>query len=299
MPYRTGRDRGAYAAAGLPVIPGHQVMGRVVALGGAVAGWQVGDRAGAAWIWSACGHCAYCLGGRENLCADFHATGRDANGGYAQYMVIPAAYAHPIPEALSDVEAAPLLCAGAVGYRALALTNLQDGQRLGLVGLGASARLVLLMANKLYPHSPLYIISRSAGARDDAHRLGADWAGGYDQTPPAPCEAVIDTTPAWRPVLKALDLLAPGGRLVINAIGKEDGDKEALLELDYQRHLWLEHEIKSVANVTRADVRACLALAAEADLQPSVVEYPLVEANAALVALRAGSIRGSAVLWVG
>jgi alcohol dehydrogenase, propanol-preferring len=282
----------------LPVIPGHQAVGHVVAMGVAVSGWQVGDRAGAAWIYSSCGHCTYCLSSRENLCADFRATGRDANGGYTEYMVIPAAYAHPIPSGLSDTEAAPFLCAGAVGYRALALSNLQDGQRLGLVGFGASAHLVLLMAKRIYPHSPVYVISRSVGAQADGRRLGADWSGSYDQTPPALLDAVIDTTPAWRPVLRGLELLAPGGRLVINAISKEDADREALMGLDYARHLWLEHEIKSVANVTRADVRACLKLAAEANLRPEVVEYPLEEANRALLALKSGGIRGSAVLRV-
>ncbi len=283
----------------LPVIPGHQVIGRVAACGARVKGWKLGERAGAAWIHHACGVCSYCKEGRENLCYTFTATGRDQHGGYAEYMTIPADYSFRIPEVLSDAEAAPLLCAGAVGRRALTLTALRDGQRLGLAGFGASAHLVLQMCRRLYPHSPVYVFTRSAASQAFARELGAAWAGSYSHIPSAALDAFIDTTPAWRPVVTALELLAPGGRLVINARSKEDADKEALLDLDYQVHLWREKSLLSVANVTRADVRACLALAVEAGIRPTVHEYPLAEANQALQTLHAGGLTGALVLRVG
>ncbi|MHB9033080.1 MAG: zinc-dependent alcohol dehydrogenase family protein [Anaerolineae bacterium] len=283
----------------LPVVPGHQVIGRVAALGADVHGWRAGEPAGAAWIHHACGICRYCRSGRENLCADFRATGRDANGGYAEYLTIPADFAYHLPEALAVPEMAPLLCAGAVGYRALQLCALQNGQVLALAGFGASAQLVLPMARHLYPGSPVYVVTRSAAGQARARELGAVWAGGYEQAPPALIDAAIDTTPVWSPVLAALGLLAPGGRLVVNAIGKEESDKRVLLELDYQKQLWLEKSLQSVANVTRADVRACLALAERIHLHPAVQFYPLEQANEALLALKQGKIRGSAVLRVG
>ncbi|MDD5467038.1 MAG: zinc-dependent alcohol dehydrogenase family protein [Anaerolineales bacterium] len=279
-----------------PIVLGHQVVGRVVRVGGGVRAFQPGDRVGVAWIYSACGKCAYCLEGRENLCASFKATGRDAHGGYAELMCVPASFAHPIPEAFSDAEAAPLLCAGAIGYRSLVLANLKDGEPLGLTGFGASAHLVLKLAQSLYPRSPVYAFSRSEGERAFARKLGAAWAGGIGETPPQPLEAIIDTTPAWRPVLEGLRSLAPGGRLVINAIRKEDADKDALLSLDYPAHLWLEKEVKSVANVTREDVRQFLELAARLAIRAEQQEFPLEDANQALLELKNRKIRGAKVL---
>jgi propanol-preferring alcohol dehydrogenase len=282
----------------LPVVPGHQVVGRVVALGPGVSGFAVGDRVGVAWIASACGHCRFCRTGRENLCPEFRATGRDVNGGYAERMTVQAAFAYPIPDLFSDAEAAPLLCAGAIGYRSLHLTGLQDGQNLGLTGFGASAHLVLLMARHRYPNSGIFVFARSEAEREFARQLGAAWAGDTDEEAPVPLDAIIDTTPVWRPVVEALKNLAPGGRLVINAIRKEEVDKEALLRLDYPRHLWLEKEVKSVANVCRSDVREFLQLAAEIPIRPTVEEYPLEEANRALLELKARRIRGAKVLRV-
>ena len=281
-----------------PVIPGHQVVGRIAALGQGVTAFETGDRAGVAWIFSACGHCEYCLCGEENLCAQFQATGRDAQGGYAEYMTVPAAFAHPIPDAFTDAQAAPLLCAGAVGYRSLRLAAIQDGQNLGFTGFGASAHLVLQLARYNYPNSRFYVFARNESERAFARTLGAAWAGDTADACPTPLHAIIDTTPAWTPIVMALNNLAPGGRLIINAIRKEDGDKAALLQLNYAEHLWREKEIKSVANVSRADVREFLGLAAVAGIQPEVEEYPLEEANRALMDLKHKHVRGAKVLRI-
>jgi len=283
----------------LPVVPGHQVVGRVAALGpGDHSGLKLNDRVGVAWIYAACGTCAYCRSGRENLCADFKATGRDVNGGYAQYLTARADFVHRIPETIGDIEAAPLLCAGAIGYRSLALTNLSDGQILGLTGFGASAHLVLKLARYRYPHSPVFVFARSPGEREFALELGAAWAGDTADTPPDRCAAIIDTTPVWTPIVEALKNLSAGGRLVINAIRKENVDRDALRRLDYPTHLWQEKEIKSVANVTRRDVREFLQIAAEMNLKPETQVFPLDEANQALLELKQRHVRGAKVLAI-
>jgi propanol-preferring alcohol dehydrogenase len=282
----------------LPVVLGHQAVGRVEALGPGAPGLREGDRVGVAWIGWACGRCKACLAGTENLCPFFRATGRDADGGYAEFMTVPAAFAHPIPESFADVEAAPLLCAGAIGYRSLKLASIENGEALGLTGFGASAHLVLKMARHRYPDSRVYVFARSEGERAFARELGAVWAGESAEEPPEKLAAIIDTTPAWQPVVEALKNLEPRGRLVINAIRKEEKDKSALLALDYPRDLWMEKEIKSVANVARSDVRELLALAAEIPIHPEVEELPLAEANRALRELKARSIRGAKVLRI-
>jgi alcohol dehydrogenase, propanol-preferring len=280
----------------LPVVLGHQVVGRVVRNGAEAGRFCVGDRVGVAWIFHADLTCRFCREGLENLCPDFQATGRDANGGYAQYMTVHQDFAFAIPEAFTDSQAAPLLCAGAIGYRSLKLTGLKDGEPLGLAGFGASAHLVLKLAQAQYPQSPIYVFARSEGERAFALELGANWAGSHEESSPEKLRAIIDTTPIWKPVVEALRNLQPGGRLVINAIRKEDSDKAALLELDYPAHLWLEKEIKSVANVTRADVAEFLGLAARIPLIPEVQEYPLEAANEALLELKERKIRGAKVL---
>ena len=282
----------------LPMTPGHQVVGTVVREGADCRLGLLGQRVGVAWIHSACGYCRWCHEGRENLCPDFHATGRDMPGGYAEYMTIPEGFAHVIPDAIGDLEATPLLCAGAVGYRALSLCRLSNGQRLGLTGFGASGHLVLQMAQHLLPDSPVFVFARSAKERAFALELGATWAGDTTDRPVETLDAIIDTTPAWLPVLAAMQVLAPGGRLVINAIRKEAGDRDRLLELDYERHLWREKTLTTVANVTRNDVRACLELAAQIPLRPSVTPFPLGEANRALNELRQGHVRGAKVLVI-
>ena len=280
----------------LPVVLGHQAVGRVVANGAGAGRFTPGDRVGVAWIFNACGRCDLCRGGRENLCVEFAATGRDANGGYAEYMTVGEAFALPLPALFSDVEAAPLLCAGAIGYRSLRLAELSDGQRLGLTGFGASGHLVLKMVRHRFPSSPVYVFARSAGERAFARELGAVWAGESGARAPEPLDRIIDTTPAWEPILAALANLAPGGRLVINAIRKEAADQDCLQRLDYPRHLWMEKEIKSVANVTRADVAEFLELAAEIPIRPEVQTFSLAEANTALGELKQRRIRGAKVL---
>jgi propanol-preferring alcohol dehydrogenase len=253
---------------------------------------------GVAWIFYACGECDHCKAGEENLCDQFRATGRDANGGYSQYMTAPASFVNPIPEPLSDTEAAPLLCAGAIGYRSLRLANIQDGDSLGLTGFGGSNHLVLKMAKQMYPKSEIFVFTRNPDEREFARSLGAVWAGEIEATSPQKLNAIIDTTPVWKPIVEALRNLDNGGRLVVNAIRKEDVDQDYLLKLDYPSHLWMEKEIKSVANVTRTDVRECLKLSAEAGIRPDYQEYALEDANQALLELRQGKIRGAKVLRI-
>ena len=283
----------------LPVVPGHQVVGRVAAIGEEVERLALGERVGVAWIFSACGECGFCIQGLENLCPNFQATGRDANGGYAEYMLVHENFAQAIPDSLSDEAAAPLLCAGAIGYRSINLAAIDNGQPLGLTGFGASAHLVLKMARCQYPDTPVYVFARNPEEQAYARELGAVWAGGTEDTPPRELAAIIDTTPVWKTVVFALERLRANGRLVINAIRKEDGDKAWLSELDYPRHLWLEKEIKSVANVTRRDVAEFLQLSARLDLRPEVRFYPLEDANRALCDLKFRHVRGAKVLQVG
>ena len=282
----------------LPVILGHQIIGRVETTGAAATKFSKGDRIGIAWIHSACGRCHYCRSGAENLCALFKATGRDAHGGYAEYTTVSEDFAYKIPEVFTDLQAAPLLCAGAIGYRSMQLSGIEDHQNLGLTGFGASAHLVLKMARHKYPHTRVFVFARSARERDFARQLGAWWTGVSDAEPPEKLDGIIDTTPAWKPIVYAMACLKPGGRLVINAIRKEQSDKKALLGLDYAHHLWQEKEIKSVANVARNDVTEFLQLAAEIPIRPEVQQFELEEANRALVELKERKIRGAKVLKI-
>ena len=275
-----------------PVVPGHEVSGYVDQVGQGVTTLKMGDRVGVGWIHSSTGE------SDENLSSSFRATGRDVNGGYAEFMTAPEGYAYPIPDTFSDLEAAPLLCAGAVGYRALKLTGLTDGQRLGLTGFGGSAHLVLQLARHRFPNTPVYIFARDQAARKFALQLGAAWAGDTTDRSPERLHAIIDTTPAWKPVVEAMANLLPGGRLVINAIRKEDADKDALLALSYHDHLWIEREIKTVANVTHYDIQEFLLLAAAVPLRPEVTAYRLEEANVALSDLKHGPVNGAKVLLV-
>ncbi|MFT5501348.1 MAG: propanol-preferring alcohol dehydrogenase [Woeseiaceae bacterium] len=277
----------------LPIIPGHEVIGRVAETGARVLKFEIGDRVGVGWIFKSTGD------HNENISKKFVATGRDANGGYAEYMTVHERYAYRIPNCFTDYEAAPLLCAGSVGYRALNLTNLRNGDILGLTGFGGSGHLVLQLARYLYPESPIYVFARSPKEREFAIELGASWAGHTDDKPPEQPHAMIDTTPAWRPVLGALKCLRPGGRLVINAIRKENGDKSLMAEIDYSDHLWQEKELKTVANVTSHDIKALLKIAAAAGIRPEVQVYPLDQANKALCELHAGHVRGAKVLAIG
>ncbi len=282
----------------LPIVPGHQVVGTVEALGPGCTDLQEGDRIGIAWLRHTCQDCDFCDRGQENLCESSAYTGYMADGGYAEYLTVPERYAFPIPDALGDAEAAPLLCAGAVGYRSLMRAELADGEPLGLTGFGASGHLVLQMARHRFPNSPVVVFARDPGQRELARELGAAWSGDTAERAPTPLAAIIDTTPAWKPVVEALANLAPGGRLVVNAIRKEADDQDELLRLRYHEHLWMERELRSVANVTGRDIEQCLRLAAEIGLRPSVETLPLRHANRALVALRKGATVGAKVLRV-
>ncbi len=282
----------------LPMVLGHQVVGRIEAVGNSVSTFKTNDRVGVAWIFSACGKCKFCLSGHENLCKTFKATGRDTNGGYAQYMAVSENFAYKIPAFFSDENAAPLLCAGAIGYRSLRLTGIKHGLSLGLTGFGASGHLVLKMVKHLYPNTDIFVFSRNAEERAFALALGAVWAGGIKVSAPTKLDCIIDTTPAWEPVIEALANLDAGGKLVINAIRKQN-DKKSLVKLDYSRHIWLEKEIKSVANITRKDVSEFLNLAAEMELTPEVQMFALEQANEALLELKTGKIRGAKVLKIG
>ncbi len=282
----------------LPIILGHEIVGRVECLGPKVSKFKLEDRVGIAWINSACGKCDFCRRGNENLCPDFLGTGCNANGGYCEYTVVSEDFAYPIPDGFSDSTAAPLLCAGSIGYRALKLTGLCDGQILGLFGFGASAHIVIQIAKHKYSNCKVFVFTRPKQKEHQnlAKKLGADWVGATGETPPEKLNCAIDFTPAWNPVVEAMKVLQKGGRLVINAIRKEERDKEILLKLDYQAHLWLEKEIKSVANITRADVEEFLPLAAEIPIAPEVQEFKLEEANKVLILLKQGKIQGAGVL---
>ena len=274
------------------MLPGHEVVGTIDAVGASVAPALVGNRVGVGWIHSSTGE------PDENLAPEFTATGRDVNGGYAEYMTVPARYAYSIPDSISDLQAAPLLCAGAIGFRALRLTGLKDGQRLGLTGFGGSAHIVLQLTRHLFPRSSIFVFARDAASREFALSLGADWAGATGERAPQPLHAIIDTTPAWTPVIEALENLRPGGRLVINAIRKEENDRSVLNRLSYHEHLWMEREIKSVANITGFDIAEFLPIAAEIPIRSEIRTYPLLEANAALVSLKRESVRGAKVLVI-
>lgn len=280
----------------LPVIPGHQVVGEVVATGDGDIPFKIGARVGVAWIYTACGLCDLCREGLENLCDNFQGTGRDQNGGYAEFMVVPGHSAYLIPEGFTNSEAAPLLCGGAIGYRSLKLTGLKNGDVLGLTGFGASAHLVLKMVQGMYPDSKVLVFARSKEQRNFSLRLGAVWAGDITDTPPYSPKSIIDTTPVWAPVLSGLRVLAAGGRLVINAIRKKNRDAYILQELDYTHQLWLEKEIKSVANITRVDVREFLELADRLKIRPEVTEYSFESANKALLELKYTRSTGAKVL---
>ena len=274
----------------LPVIPGHEIVGRVEAVGKGVQKYRAGDRVGIGWIHSACGKCRFCRAGMENLCAEFKATGCDADGGYAEYTVIGQDFAYPIPTAFTDSQAAPLLCAGAIGYRDLRLAGINPGQTLGLFGFGASAHIVVQLAR--HRGCEVFVFTRGEEHRRLAAELGAAWTGLPDDTPPHKLDRAIDFTPVGETVPRALDLLEKGGRLVMAVIRK----RTPVPPMDYGRLLWHEREIKSVANITRRDLLEFLPLAAEIGIKTEVQEFPLEAANNALKLLKDGKIQGAAVL---
>jgi len=285
---------GRVSPSQFPMILGHEIVGRVESLGSGASKFKRGDRIGIAWINWACGRCSFCLKDEENLCDMAKWTGKDANGGYAQYTVVSEDFAYPIPERFTDVKAAPLLCAGVIGYRALRLSGMEDGRVLGLYGFGASAHIVIQVVKYKYPDGKVFVFTRphQKEHRDLARKLGADWVGATDDTPPEKLDCAIDFTPVGEPVRQALRNLQKGGRVVINAIRKTT----PIPELDYTEHLWYEKEVKSVANVTRRDAQEFLPLAAEIPIVPETQEFRLEEANEALILLKEGKMRGAGVL---
>ncbi len=283
----------------LPVIPGHQVAGIVSDIGSNVIRFKPGDRAGATWFYSSCGKCRFCLGGYENLCEQFQGTGCNADGGYAEYFMISEDAACKIPESFPDLYyVAPLMCAGVVGYRSLRLSEMENGRTLGLYGFGSANHLVIQMANHLFPDSKKFVITRNPAERELAIELGADWVGDIEDKTPAKLDCAIDTTPVWKTVIFALENLQRGGRLILNLIRKEEHDREFLLKLDYPVHLWLEKEIKTVANVTRKDAEEFLHIAARANIKPRIKAFGLEDANKALIELKSGNSPGSKILKI-
>lgn len=271
-----------------PIIPGHQIVGTVDALGAGVAGWAAGDRAGVAWLHAACGECAFCRRGEENLCPRARFTGFHVDGGYAQTVLAEAEFAYRIPAEISDEAAAPLLCAGIIGYRSLRRADLAPGETVGLVGFGASAHLALQVAR--HWGCTAYVFSRGEAHRRLALDLGAAWAGSIDEAPPAPLDRAVIFAPAGSLVPPTLRLLRPGGTLAINAIHMTD-----LPSMPYAA-IYGERTLRSVANATRRDGTEFLALAARIGLQPTVTRYALDDANRALLDLKQGQIDGAAVL---
>ena len=277
-----------------PVVPGHQVVGVVVERGGNAKRFEVGDRVGVTWLYSSCGKCDYCKRGNENLCESAKWTGKDADGGYAEYMVIGEDFAYKLPEGFSDSQAAPLLCAGVVGYRALRLADISDGQVIGMYGFGACAHILIRVVKHKFPNSPVYVFTKTWEHIDLAKSLGADWTGNSGDRPPALLDKALDFTPVGECIRDALAVLQRGGRLVINAIRKET----PVPPLDYAKYLWLEKEIKSVANITRADAEEFLPIAAEIGIEPTTEEFVLEDANEVLIRIKHSRLKAAAVLRI-
>jgi propanol-preferring alcohol dehydrogenase len=279
---------GDLTAHRLPVVPGHQVVGRVGAVGSTVEGVAVGDRVGVAWPAWACGVCRFCTTGRENLCERAEFTGWDRDGGYAERMRADHRFVTRLPEGFADLDAAPLLCGGVIGYRALKIAGIEAGMRIGLFGFGASATIVIQVA--VHWGCEVFAVTRSRTEQERARRLGAAWTGGYDERPPVRLDAAITFAPVGDVVVDALRSIDRGGTVAINAIHLDH-----IPEFAYDL-LWHERTVRSVANVTRADIAALLALAAEIPIVTEVQHYDLADANRALVDLGEGRISGAAVL---
>jgi alcohol dehydrogenase, propanol-preferring len=278
-------------SAQLPIVPGHQVVGRVAAAGPGVKDLKAGDRVGVGWLFSTCGHCRFCRTGRENLCLKARFTGRDENGGFAGRLAADTRFIYPLPEALSAIEAAPLLCAGIIGFRSLRLSGITPGGRLGLIGFGASAHLAIQVA--VYWGCDVYAFDRSESHRRLAVEKGARWAGGIDENPPAPLDAAITFAPAGELVPRALELLDRGGTLAINAI-----HMSSIPTFEYEK-IYGERTVRSVMNYTRRDAEEFLELAAEIPVRAEIERFPLERAGDALLRVQRGDVRGAAVLAIG
>jgi propanol-preferring alcohol dehydrogenase len=276
------------------IVPGHQVVGQVTDKGKAVTKHKIGDRVGITWLFSSCVKCDFCRTGRENLCAEAKWTGKDADGGYAEYMVIGEDCAYPVPERFSDSQAAPLLCAGVIGYRTLRLADITDGQKIGIFGFGASAHIVIQIIKYKFPNSPVFVFTKTEKHAELAKSLGAVWTGRSGDKPPEKLNKIMDFTPVGECVRDALGVLERGGRLIINAIRKET----PVPPLDYAEYLWLERQIQSVANVPRRDAEEFLPLAARIPIVPTIEEFPLEQANEVLGLIKYSKLRAAAVLKV-
>ncbi len=285
---------GRLEPAKLPIVPGHQVVGTVADKGKAVTKFDIADRVGITWLYSACGQCNFCRTGQENLCDCAKWTGYSSNGGYAEYMGISEDFAYPLAKSFTDSQAAPLLCAGVIGYRTVRLAQITDGQTIGLFGFGASAHIVIQVIKHKFPNSPVFVFTKTAEHAELAKHLGAVWTGRSGDKPPVKLNKVMDFTPVGECVRDALAVLDKGGRLVINAIRKET----PVPALDYAEYLWLEKEIKSVANVTRQDAEEFLPLASQIPIVPTIEEFPLEQANEVLLSIKQSKIHAAAVLRV-
>ena len=275
----------------LPLVPGHQIVGVVNARGAGADRFAEGQRVGAPWLYHTCGGCEFCQRGLENLCQEAQFTGLHADGGYAEAMVVPQDFAYPIPGIFSDVAAAPLLCAGIIGYRALRLSEVQPGQRLGLYGFGGSAHVTIQVAR--HWGCQVYAFTRSEGHRRLARELGAVWVGGAEDTPPAKMHSSIIFAPAGGLLPEALRVLERGGTLSLAGV-----TMTPIPELDYDQLLYWERTVRSVANFTRQDAKELLQVAAEIPIRSTVQTFPLEAANEALLALKRSEIDGTGVLVV-
>jgi propanol-preferring alcohol dehydrogenase len=282
---------GDLSLPGLPVVPGHQIVGEVDALGEGVDRFSAGDLVGAAWVRSTCGSCAYCTSGRENLCDDARFNGFHTDGGYAEYVVVEADFAYALPDGFPALQAAPLLCAGIIGFRSLKLSGARAGSRLGLYGFGASAHVTIQVARHM--GCEVYVFSRSEEHQRHAEELGAAWTGQAEDTPPNELDCSIIFAPAGGLVPEALRVLAKGGTLALAGI-----HMSPIPQMDYGL-IYGERVVRTIANSTRADAEALLALAAEIPIRTDVEVYPLSEANRVLQRLKSADIRGAAVLEVG
>jgi alcohol dehydrogenase, propanol-preferring len=274
----------------LPVVPGHQIVGTVDAIGNGVNAFKEGDRVGIPWLHSTCGKCEYCRRGLENLCESAQFTGYHVDGGYAEYATVNESYAYPIPKVFSDENAAPLLCAGIIGYRAYRQSGIARGQRLGLYGFGASAHLVLQFARHL--GCEVYVFTRAAAHRDLASSLGAAWVGAAEDAESHSLDAAIIFAPAGSLIPHALRALRKAGSLVLAGI-----TMSAIPQMDYAL-IYHERTIRSVANSTRQDAREFLELAADVPLQTEIQVFNLEQANLALQALKKSEIKGAGVLRI-
>jgi alcohol dehydrogenase, propanol-preferring len=272
------------------VVPGHQIVGEVT--DGATSELPLGTRVGVSWMGSTDGSCWYCQHGMENLCDQPTFTGYSVNGGYAEYVVARSEWVFPVPEALDDLHAAPLLCAGIIGFRSLRVAGVQPGERVGLFGFGASAHLALPVLHAW--KCKVYVSTRGESHRKLAQSLGAEWVGSEQEKPRLELDRAITFAPSGEAVMMALSSLRKGGVVAINAI-----HLDRMPEFDYDRLLWGERQLRSVANMTRADARDFLRIAAEIALQPKTTIFPLEQANEALIALKKDAIDGAAVIVVG